>query len=42
MLTNIIRPTFEEICSSWSVLTNDIICPDPLGKEIIKILWKDV
>lgn len=35
------RPTFDAICSMWPVLTNDVLCPDPYGREVIKALWNE-
>jgi len=36
-----IRPTFRSIIMKWNDLEIDILCPDPIGKEICKNLWNE-
>jgi serine/threonine protein kinase len=34
-----VRPKFEEIVEMWPELTNNILCPDLVGRQILKALW---
>lgn len=35
------RPTFRTILDKWNDLTIDFLCPDPLGRKICHIFWRN-